>query len=573
MPMIYATPDIPPGAAPSLARLACNRLGFGSRPEDLPSLVNFDLAAYVDQQLDYEAIDDGVCEATVAGLDRTDPQGVIVPQPQAMLAEIEAYRAASVAAGGWPNGNLQRHLWTVTYARTLLSRRQLLEVMVDFWTNHLQTNFQSHLKYWEDHHVIRQHALGNFRDLVGASAKSPSMLHFLSNTYSDGANPNENYARELMELHTMGSYSRVPGPGFMQQPNYSEEDVHTAAQILSGWTTMGSPNQEYHFNAGRSWPAHHWQEKQMWLGNDARYYFPYGGEEQGEQLLDILAEHPSTAHFIAFKLCRRFISDYPDAFCPDAVAAGAQAFLDSHGELRATVRAIVLHPKFAASWGQKIKRPLEFFAGTLRAMGVQEMINFLPDDRDDALGARYFESQIELLGQKLFEFSAPTGLPDVRYAWWNTNQVFGRWSMANALVSRYFGDQTEVDSAPANVALDAYIGAPAPAELVVDQLIAAYIGRAIDPGDRTALIDALGDGNPPGRHCQCIAARARGHRGDCGVAVCTVALVHRGANRSTVGTSMHRVRSKGKDTMYRCLYDWVTCVHLYQWVVRHADRH
>jgi uncharacterized protein (DUF1800 family) len=478
-----------------LARLAYNRLGFGPRPEDLPGLGSFDLTAYVDAQLAAESIDDTLCAQAIANLDRTDPQGLTVPLPSATLAALETYRVANEAAGGWPNDNLQRHLWTVTYTNALLSKRQLFEVMVDFWTNHLQTNFQSPLKYWEDHHVIRQHALGNFRDLIGASAKSPSMLVFLSNTFSDGANPNENYARELMELHTMGSYSRVPGPGFLQQANYTEADVHTAAQILSGWTTMGSPENAYRFNEGRSWPAHHWQEKQMWLGNDALHHFPYGGEEQGEQLLDILAEHPSTAYFLSFKLCRRFISDFPDDFCPDAIEAGAQAFLASHGDIRTTVRAILLHPKFAASWGQKIKRPFEFFAGTLRALGAQTMINFLPDDWGDALGARFFASQIELLGQELFEFSAPTGLPDVRFAWWNTNQVFGRWSLANALVSRLYGDQTQVNDAPPSVTLDALIGAPAAAAQVVDRLIDAFIGRAIEAADRSALIDYLGNGN------------------------------------------------------------------------------
>jgi uncharacterized protein (DUF1800 family) len=489
-----AAPSAPPGAAPSLARLAYNRLCFGPRPEDIAAMGSFDLTALVDQQLAYEAIDDSACAGYVAGLARNDPDGTTVPLPDATLAEVEQYRAANEAAGGWPNGRLQRHLWTTTYARALLSKRQLFEGMVDFWTNHLQTNFQSHLKYWEDHHVIRQHALGNFRDLIGASAKSPSMLYFLSNTYSDGANPNENYARELMELHTMGSYSRVPGADYLKKPNYTEEDVHTAAQILSGWTTMHAPNDAFRFNEGRGWPAHHWPEKRMWLGNDSYHYFPYGGIEQGEMFLDILAGHPSTAYFIAFKLCRRFVSDFPDQFCPDAVEAGAQAFLSSSGDIRATLRAILLHPKFAASWGQKVKRPFEFFISTMRAMGLTTMINFLPDDWSDPIGARNFESQIEMLGQKLFEFSAPTGLPDVRFAWWNTNQVFGRWTMANALISKHYGDQTATGSAPSNAALDALIGGPAAAATVVDRLIERFIGRAIDAADRTALVNYLGGG-------------------------------------------------------------------------------
>jgi uncharacterized protein (DUF1800 family) len=493
--MRHLSPHTPPGAAPSLGRLAYNRLAFGPRPEDASSVASFNLTAFVDAQLAYESLDDSACDAYLDGIARLDPQGTTVPPLSCTLAEIEQYRAANEAADGWPNGNLQRHLWTASYARALLSKRQLFELMVDFWTNHFQTNFQTPYKYWEDHHVIRQHALGNFRDLLGASAKSPSMLYFLSNTYSDGSNPNENYARELMELHTMGSYSRVPGADYLQKPNYTEVDVHTAAQILSGWTTHNTPNNEFRFNAGRDWPTHHWLEKKLWLGNDETYVIPFGGIEQGENFLDILTSHPSTAYFIAFKLCRRFISDFPDQFCPDAIEAGAQAFMSTNGDIRSTVRAIVLHPKFAQSWGQKVKRPFEFFISTQRAMGLTTMMNFLPDDWSNPLGARYFDTQIELLGQKLFEFSAPTGLPDFRTAWWNTNQVFGRWSMANALVCKYFGDQIQPGSAPPNAALDGFVGAPATASQVIDRLIGYFVGRTLDVADRTALVNYLGNNN------------------------------------------------------------------------------
>jgi uncharacterized protein (DUF1800 family) len=332
----------PPGEPPSLARLAWNRLAFGPRPEDLPGIESptFSLAEFVDQQLDYESIDDSACEAYIQNLSRTDPDGGTVPPLDASMAELKSY-----ATNFSRKTYLQRHLWTATYARALLSKRQLYELMVDFWTNHLQTNFEHYSKYWEDHYVIRAHALGNFRELIEASAKSPSMLRFLSNLYSDGNNPNENYARELLELHTVGSYSYVPGPDYRKKPNYTEEDVHALARILSGWTNVRSANDEFYFNAGRQWPRHDWTEKRLWLGNDNFYYIPAGGIEQGEQVLDILADHPSTAYFISFKLCRRFISDYPDQFCPGAVEAGAQAFLNSHGEIRDTLRAILLHPQ------------------------------------------------------------------------------------------------------------------------------------------------------------------------------------------------------------------------------------
>ena len=482
----------PPGEPPSLARLAWNRLAFGPRPEDLAGIESptFSLADFVDQQLDYERIDDSACEAYIQNLSRTDPDGGTVPPLDASMAELKSY-----ATNFSRKTYLQRHLWTATYARALLSKRQLYELMVDFWTNHLQTNFEHYSKYWEDHYVIRAHALGNFRELIEASAKSPSMLHFLSNRYSDGNNPNENYARELLELHTVGSYSYVPGPDYGKKPNYTEEDVHALARILSGWTNVRSANDEFYFSAGRQWPRHDWTEKRLWLGNDNFYYIPAGGIEQGEQVLDILADHPSTAYFISFKLCRRFISDYPDQFCPGAVEAGAQAFLNSHGEIRDTLRAILLHPDFANSWGQKVKRPFEFFISTMRALGLDEMINFLLDNWQP-LGERRFAQMNELLGQVLFDFSVPTGYPDFMLAWWNTGQVFSRWTLANMIVNRFFGEQLHpTDPAPHNALLERLLALPKPATEVVDELLRRFVGRAIDPDDRTALINYLGNDN------------------------------------------------------------------------------
>jgi uncharacterized protein (DUF1800 family) len=482
----------PPGEPPSLARLAWNRLAFGPRPDDLPGIEShtFSLAEFVDQQLDYESIDDSACEAYIQNLSRTDPDGGTVPPLDASMAELKSY-----ATNFSRKTYLQRHLWTATYARALLSKRQLYELMVDFWTNHLQTNFEHYSKYWEDHYVIRAHALGNFRELIEASAKSPSMLRFLSNLYSDGNNPNENYARELLELHTVGSYSYVPGPDYRKKPNYTEEDVHALARILSGWTNVRSANDEFYFNAGRQWPRHDWTEKRLWLGNDNFYYIPAGGIEQGEEVLDILADHPSTAYFISFKLCRRFISDYPDQFCPGAVEAGAQAFLNSHGEIRDTLRAILLHPDFANSWGQKVKRPFEFFISTMRALGLDEMINFLPDNWQP-LGERRFAQMNELLGQVLFEFSAPTGYPDFMLAWWNTGQVFSRWTLANMIVNRFFGEQLHpTNPAPYSALLETLLGLPKTATEVVDELLRRFVGRAIDPDDRTALINYLGNDN------------------------------------------------------------------------------
>jgi uncharacterized protein (DUF1800 family) len=440
----------PPGEPPSLARLAWNRLAFGPRPEDLPGIESptFSLAEFVYQQLDYESIDDSACEAYIQNLSRTDPDGGTVPPLDASMAELKSY-----ATNFSRKTYLQRHLWTATYARALLSKRQLYELMVDFWTNHLQTNFEHYSKYWEDHYVIRAHALGNFRELIEASAKSPSMLHFLSNRYSDGNNPNENYARELLELHTVGSYSYVPGPDYGKKPNYTEEDVHALARILSGWTNVRSANDEFYFSAGRQWPRHDWTEKRLWLGNDNFYYIPFGGIEQGEQVLDILADHPSTAYFI----------------------------------------------------------PFEFFISTMRALGLSEMIQFLVHNNQSwwGLGERLFEQTNRLLGQVLFDFSAPTGYPDFMLAWWNTGQVFSRWTLANMIVNRFFGEQLHpTDPAPHNALLERLLALPKPATEVVDELLRRFVGRAIDPADRTNLINYLGN-NDPNRNINSTSPRLR----------------------------------------------------------------
>jgi uncharacterized protein (DUF1800 family) len=501
-------PAAPPGAAPSLAWLAYSRLGFGARPGDIDFGNDVDaFNAYIDSQLDSEGIDDSACDAYIAGMSRKGQDGFDVPPLNASTKQIKQYVDAAEARNSFANGELGRYLVNVTYARALLSKKQLFEIMVDFWSNHFNTTIsESVYKYWEDHHVMRRYALGNFRDLVGGSAKSPSMLRYLSNAYSDGSNPNENYGRELMELHTLGSINRIPGHANFGQPNYTEVDVHRVAGILSGWTYVRSEFEEFRFNDSPDWPTHDYSGKELWLGGNPlgtqnMYLVPYGGAEQGEMLLDILSEHPSTAWFVSRKLCRRFISDDPDGFCPTAVRAGAEAFINTHGEIRAVLAAILKHEDFRRSWGQKVKRPFEFYISMLRTLDVKTYpppkTLGEPDEEDWEL-----YGHLESIGQRLFEMPPPTGYPDFKTAWMNSNQVFSRWSIANAIVRRYFGEYIQNEStqwkavAPQNGALNALLGAGSTATQVVDRLLGICFGRAIHADDRTALINYLGNNNP-----------------------------------------------------------------------------
>ncbi|GIV83992.1 MAG: hypothetical protein KatS3mg052_0999 [Candidatus Roseilinea sp.] len=251
----------------------------------------------------------------------------------------------------------------------------------------------------EDHYVIRAHALGNFRDLIEASAKSPSMLDFLSNRYSDGNNPNENYARELLELHTVGSYSYVPGPGYRTQPQ-----LHRGRRASAG--------------------AHLKRLDQLSLAPTTSFTLTPAavgqgtiGRRSGSGSATTITSTSLRAALNKASKCstsswstpaRRISSPSSSAGASSAITQTCSArrpwkpARKRSCNLTATSakpwRAILLHPKFAQSWGQKVKRPFEFFISTLRALGITEMINFLPDNWN-ALGERRFAQMNELLGQ------------------------------------------------------------------------------------------------------------------------------------------------------------------------------
>src|SRR5258708_18906890 len=215
-----------------------------------------------------------------------------------------------------------------TVIRATYSERQLYEIMVDFWSEHFSIWHQKEqdklFKTVDDREVVRKYALGKFRDILGASAKSPAMLIFLDNAKSNKQHPNENYAREVMELHTVTI------------GNYTEDDVKEEARCFTGWTVQGlkgtNPGQ-FVYNA----KIHDDGQKTV-LGHT----IPAGGGIQdGETVLDILASHPGTSKHIASKLARRFIGDDP----PENVVNAADAFLKSGGHIPTVLRVIFDAPE------------------------------------------------------------------------------------------------------------------------------------------------------------------------------------------------------------------------------------
>jgi uncharacterized protein (DUF1800 family) len=316
--------------------------------------------------------------------------------------------------------------------RAILSERQLLEVMTDFWENHfsvyagkMPTRFTL-LEY--DRDVIRPHALGRFRELLGAVAHSAAMLYYLDNWQSRAdsmhltlaesralarartpdavfriheqerrrrAGLNENYGRELLELHTLG----VDG-------GYTQADVIAAARALTGWP-IATPREGGAFVFHPEW---HDAEPKQFLG----IALPAGrGVEDGEDVLDIVAQHPSTARFIATKLVRRFVADTPPA---SLVARAAAEFQRTDGDIRRVMALIVSSPEFytRAAYGAKVKEPFALVVSTYRALGGH------PDSlgRTVQLAAR--------LGQPLFGRLTPDGWPDDAAVWMNTGAILQR---------------------------------------------------------------------------------------------------------------------------------------------------
>jgi len=305
--------------------------------------------------------------------------------------------------------------------RAVYSERQLYELMVDFWENHFSIfankDDDRYLLTSFDRETIRPFALGRFRDLLGATAHSPAMLYYLDNWRSSVPRPypakadkpagvdgglNENYARELMELHTMG----VDG-------GYTQQDVQEVARCFTGWT-IEKPNQEGLFLYR---PGLHDDSEKAVLGHKI---LPGGGIGDGERVLDILATHPATARFIATKLARRFISDDPPKAVIDRAAA---VFLKTDGSIRETLRAIITSSEFFGAYHAKLRSPFEYVAASMRALNAETD------------GDRPVLDAIARMGQPVFGRITPDGYADRADQWLSSGAMVGRFNFASALAT------------------------------------------------------------------------------------------------------------------------------------------
>ncbi|HEY0426243.1 MAG TPA: DUF1800 domain-containing protein [Pyrinomonadaceae bacterium] len=525
-----------------------NRLGFGARPGDVEKVKAIGINKYIEQQLNPASINDSVADAKVKnlnvlqmsneelfakypnpaavlqvvaqnnGLDRQDLQAIRQknqanademkddknPEKNSNeISDADRQKYQREVADLYQKYNLGRpqqimqQLNASRIMRAVYSERQLQEVMVDFWSNHFNVYAQKAATRWflpeYDRDVIRPNALGNFKDLLLATAKSPAMLFYLDNFESISPNAtqnlvaqgnrraqriqemlrsgnitpqirqqikdeygvtdeqidkrlkqmnnqqrqkrgiNENYAREIMELHTLG----VDG-------GYTQKDIQEVARAFTGWTIVDARGYRRAFTsmaAGDTNKRGDRLMRQAGIPTDTpsgTFYFnprwhddgdktilgqkvSEGGMKDGLRVIDILANHPSTAKFIARKLAVKFVSDNPSEALVKRVA---DAFLKSKGDIKTTLRALFTDEEFfsAENYRAKIKTPFELAVSALRTLGA------------DTNGGQ-IQAMLAKMGEQLYGYQAPTGYPDTAEDWVNTGALLERMNFAVALAA------------------------------------------------------------------------------------------------------------------------------------------
>ena len=518
-PLVVVSPAEPrEQTADQQVQQVLNRMAFGPRPGDGAKVRAMGVDQWIALQLAPDRIDDGVADRIVASYEMlgrpTSELVMMYDNGQQAIRQQQKQQASQGDTSGRKdlraeilqanpqlrdqlrqNQRILGDLQSAKLARAVTSDRQLAEVMTDFWENHFSVFAGKGLDRIflpaYDRDVIRPNSLGKFRDLLGAVAKSPAMLFYLDQWQSaaDSAHPtlavarpqqrrrieamkpdqrmqlvpqraqqaargkrglNENYARELMELHTLG----VDG-------GYTQRDIIEVARALTGWTMNPRLSAEFVFR-----PELHDAGQKVVLG----HVLPSGrGVEDGEAVLDIVARHPATAHFIARKLATRFVSDTPP---PELVERAAQTFLRTDGDIREVVRTIVTSPEFFSrtSYRSKVKSPFELVASALRAVGAQ------PDS------SMRSAQMVGFLGAPMFGHQAPNGWPETGESWMNSGAILNRINFGLGLAGGRLPGATLAQWTETEHLKNAT------RDLQVDAVILAFFGGQASPDTRQILL-------------------------------------------------------------------------------------
>ncbi len=421
---------------------ALSRLTYGPRTDELAHAQTIGLSAWFEEQLAPDRIDDRHTELALMRFDTLT------------LAPTDIRDLAGGLFDDVDQDLPVRELRSATLYRQLFSRRQLYETLVEFWSDHFNIYAPKgacwYLKTIDDRTVIRPHALGNFGALLLASARSPAMLEYLDNQSNNAGMPNENYARELLELHTLGV-----------DAGYTQHDVLELARCLTGWRYET-----------RDWPAQHGDfvfDAQAHDPGDKRILgicIAAGGPREVEDVLAHLATHPATASRLARKLARRLLGD---GVSPALIDAAADAFRKSQGGIRALLRPLLFDglARNPAALPPRAKRPLNIVTSALRAL----------DAASDASAALL--DVLNRMGQPAFGWPMPDGYPDHDEAW--SHVLAPVWQFALALAEGALTG-THIDFAAFERAPDGPLNA----------LSTRLLGGPLTNPARDALRDALG---------------------------------------------------------------------------------
>lgn len=510
---------------PGVGLVALNRMGFGPRPGDLDAFnalgVDDDarLAAYVAQQLnpDPVAANDTEYHQRRNGLNGYPNPGFTT------LAKTLTQLWQDHEVGGAQSSRPVEETRLDTYLRMVYSKWQLREVLADFWLNHFNVygfeNYTQETFVHYDRDVIRANIFGNFRELLEAVTRSTSMLYYLDNYTNTKIGANENWARELFELMTLGAehYYGVgaqsvvpewvpeavwpPGTPSAGQPipaGYVDNDVYETASAFTGWG-VSSALGTFLYSAGN-----HDNSQKAVLSFGVINMLPNQPEEKdGEDILDMLAAHPGTGRHVARKLCRRLISDDPPQALVETIGDIFTAQWQAPDQLKQVYEAILLSTDFKTTWGEKIKRPVEFSVSALRATNANWNFGYSSQDpltvESDTSN---FLSRQSKTGHNLFARIPPDGFGDREEVWSGTNTRLQCWRLGSWLIDQDIDGSSGTDDFRLDILGQTYAAFPAlphqaTSEQLVDFWIGRVFGRALEAPQRDELIDFMAQGNSP----------------------------------------------------------------------------
>ena len=490
--------------APTFERIALNRVTFGARLSDVDRLKQMGWKAWVEDQLRPPLGDDPELAsfldsqmmfikynglAAAKGIPGWPPVNqfralTYLKQDVAQLWEVPRKIETAVAADEYDR--IGKELNAATWIRNSRSTYQLREFMVDFWNNHFNVGRQADFYATAalpvyDLGVIRPRAFGNFHDLLTAVATSASMLRYLDNASSTAAHPNENYAREILELHTLGgpAYAGVGKPGAKARkpgdiaPGFTDQDIIQASRALSGWTLEqgqdgpGGPlpfTGKFVFN-----PIQHNDDAGVFLGVDLG---GFKGLDQGKAVLKIIAEHPATADFVCTKIARRMYGDGPPS---SVIARGKRAWLagrDQPDQIRRVLAAMLMDGDEIGRPGTKLRRPYERVIAYVRTADV--LLSAFPK-ADIALAP---------LGDGIYAWPTPEGRPDVDSQWLSGMVNLYSWNFITVLL-----EQDSFRTSLAAQTPEELRGSPAG---LVEHWVNRMVGYALRPAAMDALVADAG---------------------------------------------------------------------------------